>query len=229
MATRSFSLSLSTSRRIACFTSGNRSAGIIEPETSRRKTRLLAGRFSFATSRPFNPIRNNRWVGSHGHAVASRSIENGLSPSGSLAWNIQKKNEGARRPFSVRNLASFQSNPQQPMGRLPRARRRVEIDRERLIALWLFIIVGEIVDHLLDSHRVFRRQRTRVNEAPDVRVRSGVDIDREGGEGIGRRWQERILLHLIVGRGVEVLPVTRRRFGLHRLAGNRSEERRVGK
>src|ERR1051326_3573516 len=138
MATRSFSLSLSTSRRIACFTSGNRSAGIIEPETSRRKTRLLAGRFSFATSRPFNPIRNNRWVGSHGHAVASRSIENGLSPSGSLAWNIQKKNEGARRPFSVRNLASFQSNPQQPMGRLPRARRRVEIDRERLIALWLF-------------------------------------------------------------------------------------------
>src|SRR3954469_20200507 len=109
------------------------------------------------------------------------------------------------------------------MRRIPRAARGVEIDRERLVALRLFVIVGEIIDHLFDSDRVFRRKRTGVDEAPDVRVRSRVDIDRERRERIGRRRQERVFLYLVVSRRVEVLAITRWRLWLRSLTRSRTE------
>ena len=58
------------------------SAGRIEPETSMRKTRLLAGRLSFAISRPFSPMRTSRCAGVHGHAATSIVAEKGASPFG---------------------------------------------------------------------------------------------------------------------------------------------------
>ena len=156
IATRSFSVSFSTSNRIACFTSGNRSAGVIEPDTSRRKTKLLAGR------------------------------------------------------FSVRHFTALQSNPQQAMARVPRTRRGIEIDRERLVAFRFAVIVAEIIDHLFDAHRILGRERAGVDETADVRVRSRVDIDREGGKRIGRRREKRILRNVIVCGRVEILTIPRR-------------------
>ena len=46
---------------------------------------------------------------------------------------------------------------------------------------------AEVVDQLLDAHRVGRRQRALVEEPADVRVRRGVDVDREGRERIVSR------------------------------------------
>ena len=45
-------------------------------------------------------------------------------------------------------------------------------------------VEAEVVDQLLDADGVGRRQRALVEEAADVRVRGGVDVDRKGGERI---------------------------------------------
>ena len=90
------------------------------------------------------------------------------------------------------------------MGRRPRAGGGVEVDRERRVVVRLRIIVAEIVDHLLDPHRVLGRKRAALEEAPDVRIRGGIDVDGEGRERIARRGEERVFLDDAVARSVEI-------------------------
>ena len=77
MATRSLGPSWFTSRRIAAFTSGSLFGSSIEPETSRRKTRLLGGRWPGGSSRPLMPIRTRRWPAFQGQVVVSMWTANG--------------------------------------------------------------------------------------------------------------------------------------------------------
>ena len=51
--------------------------GIIEPETSIRKTRFRGEGSRSLSSRPCSPISASRWRGFHGHGVSSVVIENG--------------------------------------------------------------------------------------------------------------------------------------------------------
>jgi len=43
------------------------------------------------------------------------------------------------------------------------------------------IDIVEVVDHLFDAHRVRRGQGAIVEEAPNVAVGCGIDVDGEGG------------------------------------------------
>jgi hypothetical protein len=46
------------------------------------------------------------------------------------------------------------------------------------------IVVVEIVDQLLDPHRVARRQAALVEEPADIGIAGGVDVDREGRDRV---------------------------------------------
>jgi hypothetical protein len=66
-----------TSSFIACLTSGNLLGWSIEPDTSIRKTRLLAGRSSFGIVRPLSPMRARRCSAFQGHSATSMLTEKG--------------------------------------------------------------------------------------------------------------------------------------------------------
>ena len=82
MATRSRAVSVSVSMRIAVVTRGNRSAGVIEPDTSSRKTRLRAG-VVFGSSRlACSATSASRWRGFQGQEATSVVTPTGASPRG---------------------------------------------------------------------------------------------------------------------------------------------------
>src|SRR5437899_300877 len=64
----------------------------------------------------------------------------------------------------VRDPASPESDADQPMRICPGTTRDLDIDREQFVRLRSRIIVGEIVNHFLDSHRIFWRQQTVTDE-----------------------------------------------------------------
>ena len=92
--------------------------------------------------------------------------------------------------------------------------------RERPFIARLRVIVGEVINHLLHAHRVFGRQRSFVDEAPHIRIRRRVHINRERGERIIFRIEKRVLDDVIVRRGIE-LPARRADFTRSIHAGNR--------
>ena len=92
---------------------------------------------------------------------------------------------------------------------VPRRREHSDVGLERhLGGLRPRVVVGEVVDHLLDAHGVFLRQAAGVQRAPREAVGRGVDVDRERGDGLLRD-----LLHRVVGRSLELVAVL---LDLHR-------------
>jgi len=53
------------------------------------------------------------------------------------------------------------------------------VDRDRMLAFGDRIVVGEIVDELLDAHRILRGQLAVGQYAPHIGVRRGIDVDGE--------------------------------------------------
>ncbi len=77
--------------------------------------------------------------------------------------------------------------------RVPRAAADIDVNRERRVALRLRIVVGEVVDQLLDPRGVGGRPLALVQDAPDNRIRRRVHVDRERRKLIARCAEERIL------------------------------------
>ncbi len=93
----------------------------------------------------------------------------------------------------------LQPNAHQLVLRLPGRGCDLGVDRKRVVALGLGVVVGEIVDELFDANGVPRRQLAVLHdEAPHVAVGRAIDVDREGRQGIGGDGDEGILDDLVI-------------------------------
>src|SRR5438309_2223524 len=90
------------------------------------------------------------------------------------------------------------------MRRLPGTGGRIEVHRERSVVVRLRIIVGEVIDHLLNPYRVFRWKFAALDETPNVRVGRSIDVDGKGRERISQRGEEAILREVTISCGIEI-------------------------
>ena len=90
------------------------------------------------------------------------------------------------------------------MAFVPRARRHLGRDRERLRAGRVGIIVGKVVDHLLDAHRVARRPLSIAEETAHIAVGGAVDVNGKRRERIVSDGEKFVLDDPSVLLGVEV-------------------------
>ena len=98
------------------------------------------------------------------------------------AGHVDQEHQIARRHVRLRDLASLQPDEHEPVLRVPGRLGQLGRDRERHVALRLRVVEAEVVDHLLDANRAGGGSAAVVQEPPDVRVRRGVDVDRERRE-----------------------------------------------
>jgi hypothetical protein len=114
--------------------------------------------------------------------------------------------------------------------RIPRRRRHFRGHAERHVAARRRrVSIVEVIDHLLDPHRILRRQLAAVEKAPHVGVRAGVDVDREGGDWLLGDQVHRVVILVLVTLGVRRLLVHGRRaavIGHHRRRADRGNCRR---
>ena len=121
----------------------------------------------------FGPER----VGEHPHR---RLHERQLVGRRHRAGDVEQEDEIARRRSLRVQPASLQPDEREAMARIPGARGNFGRHRERRACRLNPCSEPEVVDQLFDADGVGRRQRALVQEAADVRVRRGVDVDREG-------------------------------------------------
>ena len=76
---------------------------------------------------------------------------------------------------------------------VPRARTHFDVERDRVVALRLRVLVREVVDELGEEHGARGRQLALVQHAADVRVRRGVHVGGEGGQRGDERRAELVL------------------------------------
>ena len=75
------------------------------------------------------------------------------------------------------------------------------MDGEWIFALRLSIFIIEVIDHFFDTHRVGRRQTSRLHQVlSHVGIARCVDVDRKGRQRIGARPVEVVLGDGKVGR-----------------------------
>ncbi len=101
------------------------------------------------------------------------------------AGHVDHEHQVRRLAVLKPDFLALQANADEVVIGVPGAARDLGVDRERDVAVGAGVVVGEVVDHLLDADGVGRRQQALVEEPSDVGVRGGVDVDREGGEGVG--------------------------------------------
>ena len=89
------------------------------------------------------------------------------------------------------------------MTRIPGAAATSVVTENGALSSGFWYVEPEVVDQLFDADGIGRRQRALVQEAPDVRVRRGVDVDRERRQGIVADAAKLVLVDLVVGFGVE--------------------------
>ena len=110
------------------------------------------------------------------------------------ARDVDQKDEV--RPRAVRPIdrLSLQRDPHEPVRGAPGRRGDVRAHREGRIARGARVVVGKIIDELLDSNGAFRRPLALLEEAAHERVRRRVDVDRERRARIGRDVDERVFI-----------------------------------
>ena len=100
------------------------------------------------------------------------------------AGDIDEKDEVARRAFVLRDFAALEPDADEPVRGRPRARGDFHRGGERRTALRLRVVVGEVVQQLLDPHRALRRELLLIEETAHDGVARGVHIGAEGRERI---------------------------------------------
>ena len=126
--------------------------------------------------------------------------------------NVDEEREVARREILLLHGLRLHAEPQQPVLRVPRTRGELAVDRNWLVALRLRIIILEIVDELLEPHRVLRRQTLLVvDRAPHQRIARGIDIQSERRKRLALRAHELILrvLRVALGRRIRTYYTSR--------------------
>ena len=100
---------------------------------------------------------------------------------GHRSGNVEQEDEVAGRAGFGVELLALERDLHERVRLVPRARGGFDVDGEGHVALGRRIVVGEIIDHFLDAHRVGRRHLAGAQEAPDVRVGRRIHVDGEGG------------------------------------------------
>ena len=138
------------------------------------------------------------------HQHAHRALhERELVPVGHRAGHVEQEDEVRGRPVCTVEVARLEADPYQAVRGLPGTRRGLDAHRERRAVGRGGICVREVVDELLQAHRVGGRERFRVEEPADVRVRRRVHVDGEGGHGFHLRLAKAVLRDAVVALGVE--------------------------
>ena len=119
--------------------------------------------------------------------------------SGSLFGSSIEPDVSIRKTrFACGRSAIAMSKPLMPMwtsfvSGIPRRRHHRHRRLERLLGrVRARIVVGEVVDQLLDAHRIVLRQHAVVERRAHERIGRRVDVDREGGDRLLRRHLQRI-------------------------------------
>ncbi len=92
------------------------------------------------------------------------------------AGDVDEKDQIDGGPAGSGNLSRLQANAHQPVLGLPERLRNLRMDRDRIAPGRRRVIVLEVVEHLLDADGIDRRPLVRVQEPPQIRVGSGVDV-----------------------------------------------------
>ena len=133
------------------------------------------------------------------------------------AGHVDEKDEVARRAFVFRDLAAFEPDADEPVRGRPRAGGDFHRGGERRVALRLRVVVGEVVEQLLDPYRAFGRELPLIEEAADDGVTRGVHIDAEGRERILAHGEKGVVGDRVEGLGVGGLALAK--FGAGLLGG----------
>ena len=96
------------------------------------------------------------------------------------ARHVDQEDEIARRDVRRVDAPRLKADERQAMRRVPRTVANRRRDRERLAVARVGVVEGEIVDQLLDPHRVLRRRLSEIQEAADVGVRGRIHVGRKG-------------------------------------------------
>ena len=152
-------------------------------------------------------------VNHDGHPVLRPQLidqqREGLLEERQLVWghhrsgDVEQEDEvGGRQVLGIDRFR-VQSDSDEPVRTPPGSFPHLGGDREGVVAGNPAPIVGEVVDHLLDPHRVDRGPLAGLNEAPDVGIRRPVHVDREGGKGRCADQAEVVFPDMRVRLGVE--------------------------
>ncbi|MNO71084.1 hypothetical protein D3C76_619870 [compost metagenome] len=114
------------------------------------------------------------------------------------AGHIDEEHQVGRRQFRDTTVAGPNADAQQARLRVPRRWRQFGSNAERRAIGGQRIVVGEIVDHFLQAHCAFRRQAAFVEDASDVSVAAGIDVDAEGGNRRFRHGVHGVLRQVLV-------------------------------
>ena len=126
------------------------------------------------------------------------------------AGHVDEEHQVRARALLRRDLVALDGDVHQLVGWLPRRRHHGHRWLERRCgAFGARIGVGEIIDHLLDAHGIFRRHAAGHQAAAHEAVGGRVHIDGEGRDGLRRH-----LLDRVRGEGLELVAVLLWRNGL---------------
>ena len=128
--------------------------------------------------------------------------------------NVYQEHQVAGGPVAVQFLA-LQPDSHQPVLPVPRTLRRFRVNGKRMLAARRRVVVFEVVDQLLDPHRIGLRQRVMLHQVgPRFRVGSGIDINRKGRQRLVERNVKRVL-----AQRFELVSGWHAGWGRHRGAG----------
>ena len=107
----------------------------------------------------------------------------GLDPS---SRRRRPGRRGCWRPPGLVDRLGGDADPGQPVLGVPGAAGDLDVNGEGIVARIRRrrVVIGEVVEHLLDADGVLGREHVLVEEAPDVGVARRIDVDREGRLGV---------------------------------------------
>ena len=151
------------------------------------------------------------------------------------AGDVDEEDEVRGRDLAVGYPLGLQRDSEQTVRRVPGAGRELAVEREGRLPVARIgregpslrvlrdgvlghsgsrVFVREVVDELLDADGVGRRKGAFAQESPNVRIRRGVHVDREGRQRFLQDLGERGLDDAVVALGVEVRIVARASEGI---------------
>ena len=112
--------------------------------------------------------------------------------------HIDQKHQVGRLELIRGNRRGAHRDAQQAGVRIPGIWPVLQVDRKGLVALGQRILIAEVVDQLLDAHRIRRRQAAVHQHAAHIGIGTGIDIQAEGGDRIFGNPLHRVVIDLRV-------------------------------
>ena len=109
------------------------------------------------------------------------------------ARGVDEQHQVGARALGLRHVEALDGDVDELVGGVPRrGQHRDRRPEGRAAVLGQRIVVGEVVDHLLDAHGLLRRQLRRIERPAHEGIGGAVDIDREGRDRLARHALDRV-------------------------------------